>query len=266
MEELIRTMEPPILLLEESEPSQYEFLAMISDLLDEDMLQQIAEADYGYEAEYCFSELKKIKEAKTIPSKIEFSLREVLELTRWTEPKTTKEHIMRAFSCSCLLILYPILAYPDDENATLATFVESVATFDSKYQKSAFQLVTWRILFDYAKSSRENEEEIFIYYPDTFFIYALLQLMILNQDSAARILTIAKWLVEDENSKRKEQYTVVNQTFLLGLTHDNLRHHTWVTITSQMLTRIEYITDRNVTEKLVEIANSILDTKETKQN
>src|SRR5689334_3726038 len=53
--------------------------------IDESMLREIAAADYGWKADYCYELLEPVlKIGQVAPD--DFNVREVLELIRWSEP------------------------------------------------------------------------------------------------------------------------------------------------------------------------------------
>lgn len=115
----------PIELLNNLNPNKSALLQAIIPKMTEDMLWSIAQADYGFEADYYMQELKKIQKFQVPPKKIEFILKEVLELTRWGDAKTAQEHWKRLFACTNLLMM----AYDTErigENQTLANLLDSV--------------------------------------------------------------------------------------------------------------------------------------------
>lgn len=220
----------PIELLEVLSPSQYNLLSMVADLMNEKMLWEIARADYGYEADNCFTELAKIKNTKKTPTEIDFTLQEALNLTRWIKPTSKEEHIIRLFSCTNLIILYPVLkVHVDNENETLAAFIESILYLGDNYYRSSLQLISWRILYDYQeeikylKEGNENEEDAYI---DPVYQYVLLLLMILNKQPEEKIKIVQNWLLnpESENSyNQTEKVDILIETIESGLRSERVK-------------------------------------------
>ena len=142
--------EIPLDLLHEMPASWRDLLAALSLLMTEEMLQGIAAADYGYEAEKCFAYLKKVVMTQEIPKEVDFIVTECLELTRWIVPNNREEHLCRAFSCCLLLILDQKTNYTpiSDENETLVGLIES-STALNLASKLTQNLVVWRLLADY---------------------------------------------------------------------------------------------------------------------
>jgi hypothetical protein len=87
-------------------------LRLLADLLTPDMIDEIAEADYGNDFEKHRAQIVAIAESATTPTELRWHPAEVLELMRWSEPEDPhwkpgrtgrRGHIMRAFCCAALL-------------------------------------------------------------------------------------------------------------------------------------------------------------------
>jgi hypothetical protein len=83
-------------------------------LIDEDMLREIAEADYALDASKHLEALLPIWKGDALTALDSWFSMEVLELIRWSEPedpywepgsKGLRGHKMRAFSCAVLLAI-----------------------------------------------------------------------------------------------------------------------------------------------------------------
>jgi hypothetical protein len=81
--------------------------------IDEGMLREIAEADYGWKAEECYALLQPMLKTGLVASD-DSHLREVLELIRWSEPdepdwspggRGRRGHWMRLFACTAMVRL-----------------------------------------------------------------------------------------------------------------------------------------------------------------
>jgi hypothetical protein len=85
---------------------------LIATHIDDDMLTEIADADYGKEQERHLAELSNLRAGKVLAAPMPWHPAEVLELFRWSEPSDPKHkpgrfgiegHWMRAFACAALL-------------------------------------------------------------------------------------------------------------------------------------------------------------------
>jgi len=246
----------PIELLNNLKPNKSALLQAIIPKMTEDMLWSIAQADYGQEADYCMKELKKICKTQAPPKKIEFSLKEVLELTKWRDAKTDKEHWKRLFACTNLLMM----AYDTEligENQTLANLLDSVLFLDEKLIQATIQLIAWRLLEDANFYAEETP----------FFIYALLYLMLYQKQPTSKIKTLFQWLNEAETKERKmhiQNWGVGNIPFLLGITSYDLRHLVWKELTKQLIPKLEYLDNLELKEELLIILHWIIDYKKKK--
>lgn len=83
----------------------FDFVNALARRLDDESLQIIASADYGYRADDVRRLLERIKagHAREVLTEADGTLREVLELTRWSDAGDAPAHLRRLFACSCLL-------------------------------------------------------------------------------------------------------------------------------------------------------------------
>src|SRR5262245_13446228 len=97
--------------LQQFEPTDKPLLRLAFDSVDDSMLQEIAEADYGIDADAHLSALRAIK-AGNVSFSMELEPKEVLELIRWSQPDDPNHkpgsvgrrgHWMRLFSCAVLI-------------------------------------------------------------------------------------------------------------------------------------------------------------------
>ena len=75
-------------LLEPLHPNERALTPLFQANVDEDMLREIAEADYGESADECYALLQTILKSGLVESD-DFMLHEVLELIRFSEPETS---------------------------------------------------------------------------------------------------------------------------------------------------------------------------------
>jgi len=163
-------------------PSEIPLFNMLCDFMDDEMLMNIAQADYGYEADYCFSALKTIIKSKKMLDKTEFQVKEVLSLTSFSRSKTQKDHLIRAFSCSCLLIGNIIdkdFDFGGNNENSYIQLVESITMLDKKFHQPAIQFLTWYVV----KQSYKSEYQIF----------TLLLLMLFSKNPEQAVEPILQW-------------------------------------------------------------------------
>ncbi len=102
----------------------FDFVNALARRLADESVQAIASADYGYRADDVRRLLERIKagHAAEVLTEADGTLREVLELTRWSDAGDAASELRRLFACSCLLAAngfdWPL-------TATMAIAVES---------------------------------------------------------------------------------------------------------------------------------------------
>src|SRR5262249_14305213 len=135
--------------------------------IDESMLREIAEADYGWKSDECHALLQHAWNTGDAPPD-DYDLKEVLELIRWSEPEDPKwspggrgvrGHWMRLYACAQLLRLaakYP--ATFSSECDTLAQSVSSAIELGRDIARPAAGLLAWRFL----ARPPDNEDRVFL--------------------------------------------------------------------------------------------------------
>jgi hypothetical protein len=119
-------------------------------LIDEEMLREIAAADYGDRVQEHYAAIEPIWSDGTLARLGTWFPMEVLELIRWSEPEDPdwkpgstglRGHKMRAFSCAVLL------ATPnfDPDKATLIQMLDSVFAIGNEAPEAMGRFLTWRI-------------------------------------------------------------------------------------------------------------------------
>lgn len=279
--DIMPTPQIPLELLRGFDASYQNILGKLSQLMTDDKLRVIAQADYKYKEEECFQELKKIVISQKTPKKVSYILGECLELTRWTNAKTEEEHLIRAFSTMLLLILQAVSDYEciNDENETLITLLESITKIKTA-EKATQELLIWRVLNDY-------EEEKAIYLADEndkhyvneitvkdFFIYALLLLLVFNQEKEEVITEVVDWVLDTEkfwqNMEPFHYERPVNpiihqekaEPLLVSIIgSDSLRKELWLNLTQKMRQWKSNLYREAIDKKLDMIIDCILNDK-----
>lgn len=100
--------------LQSFDPDPDELLDRLLPLIDDEMLLEIARADYGQDVEGHLAPLKEFRDDRVLPL-LDWQPAEVLELIRWSQPDDPDwkpggqgryGHFLRAFACSMLLRSY----------------------------------------------------------------------------------------------------------------------------------------------------------------
>jgi hypothetical protein len=145
------------------EPSDRPLLDLIFEHVDDSMLAEIANADYGDDAAIHLEILHQIR-ADSIPVPLQWCPAEVLCLTRWTEwnnldPQngaiSTRNHWMRLFACTVLIwaSLEPenyenrgeYWDYADGEDSTIIQFFDSALYLGVNVSTAALKFLGWRM-------------------------------------------------------------------------------------------------------------------------
>lgn len=142
--------------LENLDPSDEPLLSIVFQHVDDAMLKEIAEADYGLGVDEHLQALKEIK-AGAIPAPMQWEPKEVLELIRWSEPDDPKwspgstgerGHWMRLFACTVLLRAAAEPendGYFDGDDSTIIQLVDSALKLGEKTSNAALRFLCWRM-------------------------------------------------------------------------------------------------------------------------
>jgi hypothetical protein len=227
------------LLLLRFEPSSTALLDWLHSHIDDTMLHEIAAADYGHREQENFQALRNIYESLEIPAPLPWNPREVLELTRWSEPDDsqqtwsstgTRGHLIRAFCCAILLKAADApetLVFIHAENDTLAQLLASVLQLGREASESALHFLSWRI----QRLPGYDAE-----YP--FFALGLLLLraaLFEPGQEGADLKLLADWVMREEARARRMCAIVESEAWLLGLTNFDQRHKVWRRLAQEKL-------------------------------
>ena len=213
-------------IIERFPPNRRAAVDSLRKVIDESILREISEANYGYEPEKHFSRLEQIWRGCELGEMDTWYPMEVLELMRWSEPGKEdwkpcsdgiRGHKIRAFSCSVLL------ATPnfEPEKETLIQLIDSALVLERDIQEATAAFLTSRI----EELGREEDRP--------FFVLAL-SAMIMELEpnlSEAREADLALWIEEEENSERNylAEYNSEYQTcrWMFGLSFSDMKNGSW---------------------------------------
>ena len=136
-------------------PSNHQLLDVARAYVDDDMLEEIARADYGCDAELHLAALRPIRDSGIMPASLGWQPREVLQLIRWSNPEDPNHkpgstgrrgHQMRAFACAVLLRAAGESGEDDGSmEATLAQCLSSAKALGDEMNNAAAAFLTWGI-------------------------------------------------------------------------------------------------------------------------
>jgi hypothetical protein len=229
-------------------PDESALTPLFQAKIDEAMLREIAEADYGWKADECYELLQPILKTGVVALN-DFNLQEVLELIRWSEPddpdwspggQGPRGHWMRLFACTVLVRLAP--KYPalfDSECDTLAQLISSAIDLGRPVARAAAGMLACR----------------FVAYPGhtenpPFFAFAILLLAAhlgRGEDRGLWLKQLAAW-VEDEETRARNETS--EDEWLIGLTVIRQREKVWRSLAHRILARPESPHPREADEAL----------------
>ena len=237
-------------------PNESALTPMFQAKIDETMLREIAEADYGWKADECYSLLQAILKTGLVASD-DFNLREVLELIRWSEPadphwspggQGKRGHWMRLFACTALMRLAPrYQASFDNENDTLAQLISSAIELGRPVAWAAAGILAWRFL----TYPGNTEDSAFL----AFAILLLAAHLERGEDRGQWLKELATW-VEDQESQARNAASKWRSSssswdeWLLGLTDSRHREAVWRSLAHRILARPESPHPRDAGEAL----------------
>jgi hypothetical protein len=144
--DVFSVMNPPPELVDAFPPSPNLLLDVARRQIDEGMLLEIAQADYGNDTDLHLAELRLIGAKGKVPENLEWHPSEVLQLIRWSDPEEPthrpgsvgkRGHQMRAFACASLLRANVA------DDATLAQCLVSAKAIGHEMNVAAARFLTW---------------------------------------------------------------------------------------------------------------------------
>jgi hypothetical protein len=193
----------PLPVIQSLGPSEHTLLTLLCEQLSDEALMLIARADYGYAAEANFTDLKQLVGERIFPAQMTFQLHEVLQLTRWHTPETREELLARSYSCVLLLHLHPETQYDETAaSSSLIALVDSAIRLP-EFRRPILQFVAWKVLHLYERElayCREDGEDESEAYAESYSLFALLLLMILNDSHKEDVRAVYDELTDHKNT------------------------------------------------------------------
>jgi hypothetical protein len=235
-------------------------LDLVRQRLDDAMLREIAEADYGADVDAHLEALRRICDQGEIPAPMNWQPREVLELTRWSEPDQpdakgnctgTRGHTIRAFACAVLLRAAAEPAndnFFDGENQTLAQLVASALVLGEDVQEATLRFLVWRV----AKLQPGEERPFF-----AFAILLLATLLDGQRMTESRLARLAEWVASEEAREREHLAAFLppnGEQWLLGLTFFSQQHDVWRRLARRLVAEASKLQSSEVRDQLTVLA------------
>ena len=204
----------------------------ISKHIDDDMLREIAAADYSLEQDQHFAALLPVRDASVFPEKMHWYPGEVLELSRnvaseypdWKRSSAgVRRYWIGAFSSAALLrALAEPWNYSGDAaepNYTLIQLINSCSALSTDFSRPAFRFLAWLLLH----SEPEGSDAEVCYYGIGILWFALhLTTPPLDQD----LTLLAKWIIRREKEVR-QAWPKPSEHWLLGVGVGNSPPSPW---------------------------------------
>ena len=144
--------------LHQIEPTDRQLLALVFEHVDDGMLIEIAQADYGDDVDLHLAALHQIR-ANNIPVPIQWHPGEVLGLTRWTDLSNSelakRGYWMRLFACAVLIWASlepedykysdPDWNHLEGEGSTIIQFLDSALHLGEETSIAALKFLGWRM-------------------------------------------------------------------------------------------------------------------------
>lgn len=243
-------------------PDLDRLLQLVSTHINDQMLAEIAEADYGQEHQEHLAQLEKIRSAGLSPVPMEWVPGEVLELIRWSEPddpthkpggQGIRGHWMRAFACAALLRAAADVENRDLRegwNQTAIQLIDSLGAVGSVFYEPACALLVCLIArFD---SDDETEELAFL---GVGLLWLALHLRPTVPDGT--IILLSNWIVAREQREKENFGEDRTDEWLLGSTFFNQCHPAWRRLGNRMQKLDKSRRTRGARKKIDFIANSL---------
>lgn len=208
--------------LQSLQPDQDSLLSEISKHITDEMLTEIAQADYGQNQEQHLAPLRLLRSKGIFIEPMHWYPCEVLELVRNSEPDNSPalnrvhEHWLRAFACAALFRAkgqpYNYTADPASPSFTLIQLLDSLEALPSDFTLNAVRLLAWMML----QSDLDHEDEQTIYCGVCLLWLALL---LSTPPSDQELVELAEWIVCREEDVHRKRWSAFDR-WLLGIGKD----------------------------------------------
>jgi hypothetical protein len=208
--------------LESLQPDQDSLLSELSEHITDDMLAEIAVADYGRDQEQHLVPLRLLRDKRLFVVPMHRYPCEVLELVRNSEPDGRRgssrvhEHWLRAFACAALFRSkeepWNYAGDAASPSFTLIQLLNSLEALPTDFTQNTVSLLAWKMLH----SDLDREDEQTIYYGIGLLWLAL---HLSTSPSDQELIKLAEWIVCREEEIHRNRRWAFNR-WLLGIAND----------------------------------------------
>ena len=200
------------------EPDCDSLLLEVSKHITDEMLVEIACADYGNDQELHLAPLRLLRDQHVFVEPLHWYPCEVLELVRNSGPDDSlsiRDHWIRAFASVALLrVMYEPWNYRGaaQPSFTLIQLINSLAALPIDFTQHTVRLLAWMLL----RADLDGVDEQPIYYG-----VALLWLVLRSNLNVPDrdLIRLAEWIVDRENQIH-QHFPSAFDRWLLGIAHD----------------------------------------------
>lgn len=249
----IKTPDLPNYLVENFPPNMIELLKLIRPEVDDEMLLNIADADYGNGLEENLNILRRIVDKIEFVSPLKWNPREVLTLCRWAEtgPNTSRRNIIqRVFCCYCLLCdsgdpkICPGTGWED----SIVRLLENALVLGPDFSEALARFIVWRLPLVDPDYSRNRP-----FLAVALFILAVLTRKIAEQD----IPMLIDWLNEEVEFERDIMQITEKNDRQLDMEWCPQSKHIWKRTAARLGTESVWIQSIDIREKVIDIAKRL---------
>lgn len=249
-------MKLPQSLIEAFPPSNQRLIDLTRHEIDDDMLTEIANADYGCDAENHFEVLRTIRDTGIVPA-LGWHGGEVLGLIRWSNPENPNHkpgaigirgHQMRAFACALLLRSAMDFGSDGSDEATLAQSLGSTRLLGREFDEAAASFLTW------ALSKRGDWSALPLEPPhEDQFLFVLGLLVVASRLTADRVpetvLADAVELVIQEDGKIRRSRQPISESILPPIAF-GVSHGYWLPLAGELAENAAKVIDPGLRDSL----------------
>lgn len=231
-------------------------LVLLRPYIDDEMLEEIANADYGLDAQEHLSALKQVRDRLSFSVPMSWKPHEVLNLFRYHEtgPTAHRQNVLkRAFCCICLLLdevhresrVHMIGSAIDP----LTRLLENILALGGEYPEAFAQFITWRLPHvdpDYARDR-------------PFFAVAIFILAVFSRKvPECDIPKLIDWLNEEVELERSVMEITAKKDRLLDMERCSQSDYIWRRVAERLCEESVWIESQAIRERVIDIAGRLI--------
>jgi hypothetical protein len=250
----LKLPEMPKSLIEAFPPNAFALFMLIRPEVDDEMLKEIAAADYGNGLEENLVIMRRMLDKYELVTPLEWNPHEVLALCRWDEtgPNADRRNVIqRAFCCVCLLFDSANSNSYDDfgSSDSLVRLLENILALGGEYPEAFARFIIWRLPHidpDYARDRP--------FFAVALFIIAVLSRKIPEGD----IPKLIDWLNEEVELERSVMETTAKKDRLLDMERCSQSDYIWRRVAERLRQESVWIESQAIRERVLDIAGRLI--------